>query len=385
MHERGWEGHLKRFAYTDESGNSGLKLFDSGQDTFWTGTLVSFADMDTSYRTFHQELLTTVSKPELHGAELGFSGIEKIASRIASFIRENELLFIFGRVDKHYLAATKLFDLAFDSGANPAMPPQAYAIQQLRLLCVMHFIQLLGEEDLREFWDLFQKQDPHRFTSLLERILPRVAAAGFDHRTEQILTDVLRWGSQNPAEILDSFGEGDSPNFVAFSGLFGHLHRLYEETGDTIASFVHDEQNQFISIFRTGFDILSKFTGRSHPMAMMSDWREMASFDCSLQQRSSADSFGLQLVDICLWLTKRVIDKGDEPHGNCAVLLECLMEKSLLSRFDFHDLLRMVEEGTNFVENLPSTEEDLKRGQEILDSIESNRQKRLASSALESE
>lgn len=369
---------MQRYAYTDESGNSGLKLFDSGQDTFWTGTLVSFADMDTRYRTFHQELLTTVNKPELHGAELGFGGIEKIASRIAWFIREKKLLFIFGRVDKHYLAATKLFDLAFDSGANPAMPPQAYAIQQLRLLCVMHFIQLLGEEDLREFWDIFQKQDSQRFGSLLDRILPRVAAAGFDHRTEQILTDVLKWGSLNPAEVLDPFDEGDSPNFVAFCGLFGHLHTLYEETGDTIGSFVHDEQNQFISIFRTGFDILSRFTGRNHPMAMMSDWREVPSFDCSLQQRSSSGSFGLQLVDVCLWLIKRVIDKRDKPHGNCAVLLDCLIERSLLSRFDFHDLLRMVKEGTDFVENLPLTDEKLMRGQEILNTIESNRQRRLA-------
>ena len=33
-------------AYADESGNSGLKLFGDQQDTFWTGTLVSFADVD---------------------------------------------------------------------------------------------------------------------------------------------------------------------------------------------------------------------------------------------------------------------------------------------------------------------------------------------------
>src|SRR5271163_955103 len=123
---------MKRFAYTDESGNSGLKLFDSGQDTFWTGTLIAFADIDEKYRNFHRELLTTTGATELHGAGLGFGGIEKIAPRLAWFIREKKIHFFFGRVHKPYLAASKLFDLAFDSGANPAMPTHAYGIQQLR-------------------------------------------------------------------------------------------------------------------------------------------------------------------------------------------------------------------------------------------------------------
>jgi hypothetical protein len=372
---------MERYAYTDESGNSGIKLFDSGQDIFWTGTLISFAEMDSKYRTFHQELLSTVGDSELHGSKLGFSGIDKIASRLTWFIREKRLQFSFGRLDKHFLAAAKLFDLAFDSGNNPAMPTHAYGIQQLRLMTQMHFVQLLRPEDVREFWDLFQKQDAVRFGVLLGRILPRVAEVDFDTRTAEILTDVLSWGTAHPREILDKFSPLDAPNYVAFTGLFGHLHRMYQESGDTIASFVHDEQNQFTSFFETGYRVLSQFAGKDHPLAYLADWEKLPSFQCALLTKSSSQSFGLQLVDICLWLFKRVTDNGDRPQGACRMLFESLLERSWIKRFDFPYLVRQVKEGMQFVEELPLTLEDLERAQDIGKQFEANRQLRLAAVA----
>lgn len=368
---------MKRYAYTDESGNSGLKLFDSGQDRFWTGTLIAYADVDARYARFHKELLALAGKTELHGAELGFGGIEKIAGRLATFIREKKLRFAFCCVDKPYLAATKLFDLAFDSGANPAMPAHVYGVQQLRLLNLMHFVQLLEEGDLREFWDAFEKQDPARFGSLLSKILPRIAASPFDSRTKQILTDVLTWGAANPQEILDPFGEGDSPNFVAFCGLFGQLHAIHNESGDTIASFVHDEQNQFVPMFTKGWALLAKFEGKSHPMAIISDWKKIESFECSLIEKSSADSFGLQIVDVCLWILRRVVDNKNKPSGQCKVLFDCLLERSMIAKRSFENLVRAVKEGADYVENLPLTDAQLEKGRELLNQFETSRQNRL--------
>jgi hypothetical protein len=368
---------MQRYAYTDESGNSGLKLFDSGQDRFWTGTLIAYADVDTRYARFHKELLALAGKTELHGAELGFGGIEKIAGRLAAFIREKKLRFAFGCVDKPYLAATKLFDLAFDSGANPAMPTHAYGVQQLRLLNLMHFVQLLKEEDLREFWDLFEKQDAARFGRLLGNILPRIAASPFDSRTKQILTDVLTWGAANPEEILDPFGEGDSPNFVAFSSLFGQLHTIHNESGDTIGSFIHDEQNQFVPMFTKGWDLLAKFEGKSHPTAFMSDWNRIESFQCALIEKSSAVSFGLQIVDVCLWTLRRVVDNKDKPRGQCKVLFDCLLERSMIAELSFENLVRVVKEGAGYVENLPLTEAQLENSREVLKQLEASRQDRL--------
>ncbi len=248
---------MKCFSYTDESGNSGQNLFDPAQETFWTGTLIAFADADTKYRTVQRELLSAVNMAELHGAELGFGRIEKIAERLVAFIREKKLRFSFVRVHKPHLAATKMFDLVFDSGNNPAVPNLAYGVRQLRLINLMHFEQLLAEEDLKEFWSLFQAQDAGRFGVLLSEIRVRASVAPYDSRSLQILNDVLKWASGHPEAVLDPFGESDSPNFVAFTALFQHLHSFHEAEGHVIGCFVHDEQDQFVPSFTRAFEFLT--------------------------------------------------------------------------------------------------------------------------------
>jgi len=377
---------MKCFVFADESGNSGLKLFDDGQDTFWSGTVIAFADLDRKYATFHRELLGLVGKPELHGNELGFGRIEKIAGRLAWFIREKKLRFSFVRIFKPYLATTKLFDLAFDSGVNPAVPPHAYNVRHLRFINLLHFSQLLTTEDLNEFWSLFEAQDEKRFGQLLASIRDRVSRTPFDKRSIQILTESLTWASEHPQAVLDPFSEHDSPNFVAYTALFEHLHEFHKEFGHTIGSFVHDEQDQFIPHFVSAFELLAKFHGDSSgPFSMISNIEPISSFDCTLDVRTSKDSFGLQLIDVCLWLCKRVFDNSNSPRGNCAVLWESIAERSYINNYDFEMLVRNVTEWADELDNQELTEEQVTKARRLLNEIEMNRQKRLQASLGEEE
>jgi hypothetical protein len=375
---------MKRFAFTDESGNSGLHLFDTSQETFWTGTLISYSDVDSKHVAFHHELLATVGRSELHGAELGFGGIEKIATRLSWFIREKKLLFIFGRIHKPFLAASKFFDVVFDSGTNKAMPTHGYAVRHLRLINLLHFVQLLNLEDLKEFWSLYQAHDTVRLTRLLASLAPRVGQSPYDKRSVQILSDVLAWGSQHADEILDPFSEGDSPNYVAFCSLFRYLHSLYEQSGDTIGSFVHDEQNQFMTLFRWSYDVLSKFSfsDQGPTSIMIENIKMLPTFDCSLVVRPSSGSFGLQLTDVCLWFLRRVRDRGDEPRGMCATLLECLTERSWFSHFDFEYLVQEVQSGADYVDSIPLSDEQLRKGRQVLGDLEASRLARMVGPSL---
>jgi hypothetical protein len=369
---------MKCFAYADESGNTGLRLFVDQQDSFWAGTLISFADLDRRYTTFHRELLELAGKSELHGNELGFGRIERIAGRLAWFIREKKIQFSFVRIFKPYLATSKMFDLAFDSGVNPAVPPQAYAVRQLRLINLLHFAQLLNTEDLNEFWELFQAQSADRFGKLLAAVRDRVQHVPFDKRSVQILTESLDWASRHPEAVLDPFGEGDSPNFVAFSALFDHLHSLHREYGHTIGSFIHDEQDQFVPQFTKAFELLAKFyVGEPGPLSMISDIAPISSFNCTLNVRSSAGSFGLQLIDVCLWVAKRVIENHNVPRGQCAVLWECLVERSFIKDYDFAMLVREVKSGADLLAERDLTDEQLADARRNLDAIEEARRKRL--------
>ncbi len=257
------------------------------------------------------------------------------------------------------------------------MPTHAYGVQQLRLINTLHFVQLLEQADLVEFWDLFRAQDAVRFGILLKKVFQRIAGSPFDARSKQIMAEVLDWAAKNPTEVLDPFSEMDSPNFVAFTGLFGHLHQLHVDHGHLISSFVHDEQNQFMKSFKKSYELLSKWQYKDGPLTIISDIKAIGSFDGELKIRSSHESFGLQLVDICLWSLRRVLDKGDEATGECEKLVEWLLRNSWLIRFDFGRLAASVEAGAKYVENLPLTDEDLARGKALLSEIEEKRNKRL--------
>jgi hypothetical protein len=116
----------KIFAYTDESGNTGMDLFDPGQPTFWTGTLISGIDVDCVHPKMIESTLVRAGVNELHGSVLGLSGIEKVGSRLRYLIRKFDLWFIFTRIEKRYLAGTKFMDTVFDAGNNRAVSPHAY-------------------------------------------------------------------------------------------------------------------------------------------------------------------------------------------------------------------------------------------------------------------
>ncbi len=113
------------------------------------------------------------------------------------------------------------------------------------------------------------------------------------------------------------------------------------------------------------------------PMSIISDIAPIASFECSLEVRSSASSFGLQLVDVCMWLVMRVVERGDRPKGACAKLFQCLVERSWINEYDFRTLVRQVEEGARHVEDLPLTPEDLERGKAIREQLEDARRNRM--------
>ena len=112
-------------------------------------------------------------------------------------------------------------------------------------------------------------------------------------------------------------------------------------------------------------------------MAIISDWKKIESFDCELLEKSSADSFGLQIIDVAMWLVRRVFDYDNIPLGNCRMLFECLVERSVINTFDFKTLVRSVEIGAQYVEKSPLTEGRLNPGKVLLAELEEVRKRRM--------
>ena len=88
------------FAYTDESGNTGQNLFDETQPHFWTGTLLTNADVDLTGQTVHQTWLSRLQVSELHGSALGIGKINKISAELRVFLQAHSSRFVFTQIEK---------------------------------------------------------------------------------------------------------------------------------------------------------------------------------------------------------------------------------------------------------------------------------------------
>ena len=105
------------YGWTDESGNSGLNIFDQEQPMFWAGTLLSPDNLDLT-TSAHSEWLRLVGAKELHGKDLSFETLNKIADSIRAYLRKHNCRFVFTRIDKSYHAITTFVTMIFDSGPN---------------------------------------------------------------------------------------------------------------------------------------------------------------------------------------------------------------------------------------------------------------------------
>jgi hypothetical protein len=370
-------------AYTDETGNTGLNLFDEGQPCFWTGTLLTPVDLDRLDPGIHRACLERAGCAELHGNQLGLSGIEKIAGKLELLLYRYRMRFVFTRVDKKHLAGTKFVDTLMDSGINEAVSNLHYGVRFHRLYLAQAIVALLTIEDREEFWEVYAKADTRGFQRILMGLQGRVETYINDPRTRQLLLDAIAWALANPEPLLEGTrSEMDSPNVVALTLLIEILHQLNNQHGLVIGTFIHDEQKQFGKWLKTAYD-LSRNWGSARatsPLALITDLKEMSTFVGEFRTVNSKHSFGLQILDVVLWLVKRFIDDPEAVHGKCRDLAEYVFKDGYISEFSHGAMIREVVAGFAFLEALPLTAEKERRGRELLAEIEARRLERMRAS-----
>lgn len=120
------------YAWIDETGNTGVNIFDEAQPDFLTAALITKGDIDLTCGSRLARLAARVGQPELHGNEMGIAGLEKISRELLDLYQAADAHFFLSRVEKKYLLCTKLFDTLFDSGENAAvacdLSPEAHPI-----------------------------------------------------------------------------------------------------------------------------------------------------------------------------------------------------------------------------------------------------------------
>lgn len=196
-----------------------------------------------------------------------------------------------------------------------------------------------------------------------------------------MLRDGLDWGIANPKPLIgDGLHELDSPNIVAFSLLVSMFHKLHQETGAKVESFVHDEQDQFGRFLKEHYRIFKSLDFKRTITASLLDLTELPTFDCELVMRSSEASVGLQLADVALWLTKRFLETRGAIHGKCRDLAELIVRRGDIEPFTLDDMQTGVTAMMKQMEKempWPTDPETMESARKIKQEIEENRQRRM--------
>ncbi|MCP2158605.1 DUF3800 domain-containing protein [Agrobacterium tumefaciens] len=311
------------YYYIDESGNTGLNLFDVAQPKLFYGVLGSPANLDVIAEPLLVDLRKELGVKRIHAAELGVGRLIPVAKRIADFSRKHDLRFSLLKVTKSDHSVISFFDQVFDSGMNKAVSWHHY-FTPLRYPMLMKVAFLFDDQLKKDAWAARRESNSARSASALVTIcnalLSRIDRLP-DARSRELVTDALKWAAANPFEIDYGVGNKDtalqiSPNLVGFQQVMQVMAVQSNKKGRSIRKITVDRQTEF-----------------NKAQAELASWYEslravkhntdlgpgMPKFDYSMMPEvpptftAGDESAGLELVDVTLWITKRLEEKRDVP------------------------------------------------------------------------
>jgi hypothetical protein len=301
------------YGWTDESGNSGLNIFDQEQPMFWSGTLLSPDNLDLTTSS-HSEWLQLAGAQELHGQDLSFVKLNKIADSIRAYLTKHNCRFVFTRIDKSYHAITTFVTMVFDSDVNHAVEPLHDHVPLFRKELAKDLVGLFPLIDRRRFWTAYLKKDLAAFSDLLLDLEQRASGLCPDARSAHVLCEGMAWARLHPDRIIgDRDINQDSPNARALLLLVDGVHRV-AGTIARVVSFSHDEQPEFQQMFQQDFDLIKNAFGALGSQYARQQANPVRLFHCPLRIVSSMKSVGLQLIDVLLRLMSRHLNGSYMPR-----------------------------------------------------------------------
>ena len=372
------------FAYVDESGNTGKNIFDAEQPDFFTGALITKTNFDVLHSKRIQRIALRAGVPALHAAEVGIGPIEYAANDIFRLLKKIDARFCISRVEKRYLLATKLYDVFFDSGENPAASWPAYNFQPLRMLMCFKVATLITEKTAHDFWDMLlarnEKCAREKIPCICEDLLTQVPTLP-DRRSREIVSETLAWSRDHP-EALDIFSagrqakNGHMPNMVAFVNLLTGLENYSKHWKRPLRKIVHDRQSQFENslaewhaMFSNASDVPIERPGETIVVQKVAG----STFEVS----ASDDSAGIQIADLILWLFRQQFS-GKYLSEKSGRLLSYFFKKCYYIDYSFDAVGQRVEEQwPQIMATKPSPEME-KKAQEMMAKKEQHRQLMIA-------
>lgn len=369
------------YFYVDESGHTGPNIFDSSQPILYYGVLSSSINLDTLPDDPFAKLRKKLGVDRLHAAELGNHRLASIVDDLLVIQKTCDIAFDIYSVVKADHALICFFDQVFDQGLNPAVPWAAYWTP-LRYVALLKLAWLFDAELLKRAWEARIDCNDNRanktLVSVCQTIRRRVSALP-DARSRQIISDSLHWVEKHPEAIHYNVKSKNellqiTPNIIGFqSVMFGIVSRL-KTNGVEASQIMVDRQSQFNKAQRTLFEYFQRFASSRKSSFFLGpglpdlDFTGMPEIPLSFPSR--VHSSGLQLVDIYLWVFKRMLEE-QELAPQLLSLSIAHVDKVYTDEISIAGILRR---WTPFFENLPEpNDEQMERAHEIIAKDETRR------------
>lgn len=382
------------FFHIDESGNTGNNLFDKNQPQLTYGVLSCKTNIDVLGRAYHSKMCQVLGVTELHANELGVRKLTQIADLLYRLQLKMRLNFDYFFISKIDFALICFFEAVFDQGLNEAVKWDAYWTP-LKYPLIYKLSILFDEVLLKESWRLCShnriNSQEKAIVDLLSSILDRLLISEIDERSKELIGDGLRFGIANPLKL--DFGIADdkmlSPNTIGFQFVVTCMgRRLRSFSKDrkkkkNAFNITVDEQTQFNSaqiethkmaiLISDGMKNAEKSMKNHylyHPMfndLEQSDLQHTFTPRQSISIKRSSDSIGIQIVDIYLWITNKLI-KGDNLSSELKLVASLFLQKSYTDGISIDGILDRFQ---RFEEKFPPfnslTEEQITLNNELVE------------------
>lgn len=369
------------FFYVDESGHTGSELFDATQPVLYYGVISSDVNLDVLAEERLASLRKRLGVDRLHAAQLGVGRLATIADELVVMQKKFGLRFDLYRVNKPDHAVICFYDQVFDQHNNPAVTWTSYWTP-LRYILLLKLASLFEEDDARLAWsariDTNKARAKEKLIAVCQRIAGRVDQLP-DVRSRQLIGDGLAWAARNPDAIGYNVDHADdvkqiSPNIIGFQSVMHGIAKRIMQRGKRVSRIVVDRQSEFNKAQRTlseFFAAASGMEGATGPGMPRVSFAGMPK--TPIEFVAGTDSAGLELVDVYLWIFKRLMDGKDM----AAELMPMVYAQRYRGNTDEISLRAIEHRWEQYFANMPSLEdmqpEQLEAAREILANEEQRR------------
>ena len=316
------------YAYVDETGNTGARLFDDDQPLFVTAALLTRSDFDFRFGAEVRAIAGSLGVKEIHANQLGVARLEEIAPAILKVVRKAGPAFFLARVEKRYVLAAKIFDTIFDSAENKAVAWHVYNIRPLRLMMVFKIASVLDDALSQGFWDaLMDKSDDRARDKMADFCRALRSRVGLipDQRSREVVGEALDWASANPEALEFVYQTKISrkthlPNMVGFGNLLSGIERQSNVWRRPVEVIKHDRQHEFEPALKFWHEMYSNALDDVVQLPLGEKMVLRKVFGSRLEISSAEESAGIQIIDVILWLFARSLRGHVLPDG-CQALL----------------------------------------------------------------